>query len=122
MPGGTGICRLDAGQRVRRCRHGIEYFRQGKQRAPAEHSATKHASTSNPTPAHTYATRTAFGDTPDCKFPRRDDGREQLPNHYIAEPGDGQRDNLQRKCCGSRIWDFGSRSPDEHCSGAKHHI
>ena len=74
VPGGAGGCCLDAGQRVRRSSHGIEYFRQGKQHAPTDHAAAEHASTSdatpsNPTPAHTYATRTAFGDTPECKLP-----------------------------------------------------
>jgi len=128
MPGGAGGCCLDAGQRVRRSGHGIEYFRQGEHHAPTDHAAAEHASASNPTSSHahthtyTYASRTAFGDTSECKLPWCDDGREQLSNHYTPEPRDGQRDNLQRKCRRSGIWDVRSYSPDEHCSGPKQYL
>lgn len=127
MRGGAGACGLDSGQRVRRRGHGIEYFGEGEHHAPSGHAAAGHASASNPTATnptttHTYATRTTFGDTAECELSWCDDGREQLPNHYTAELRDGERDDLQRECCGSGIWDFGSHSSNEYCSGPKHHI
>ena len=60
---------------MRRRGYGIEHFGQGKQHAPTDHAAAEHASASNPTPSHahahtyTYASRTAFGDTRECKLP-----------------------------------------------------
>ena len=75
---GAGGCCLDGEQRVRRCGHGIEHFPQREHHAATDHAAAEHASTSNPTTTnptatnpttHTYASRTAFGDTPECKLP-----------------------------------------------------